>query len=139
MRMKRLIFVLIAFGPFAFSAMADSGTKSIYSCFISMDCNMKTGEISNQKELELEIILDLERNKLILGGKVYALYNKTETNNGFVNMRHYDAIDDQGQRCKIEFITDFSADWVTRNAIIIWYNEIGDIAKWYQSRDPQTR
>lgn len=37
------------------------------------------------------------------------------------------------------FITDPSADWVTRNAIVIWYDEISPVAKWYQSRDPQER
>ena len=36
-------------------------------------------------------------------------------------------------------IIDESADWTTKNAIVIWYNEISKTAKWYQSREPITR
>ena len=105
--------------------------KTLYSCFLSQVSN----QISNNSLIDIYV----DGNKLLLGSKKYSMYNKQESNSGFVKIVHYDAIDGEGQRCKIKFITDPSADWVTRNAIAIWYDEISPVAKWYQSRDPQER
>lgn len=113
--------------------------KTRYSCFLSQDLNLETSAVSNQVTNNSLIDIYVDGNKLELGAKRYSMYNKTETNNGFVKITHYDAIDGDGQRCKIKFIYDSSADWATRNAIVIWYDEISPIAKWYQSRDPETR
>ena len=111
--------------------------KTLYSCFLSQDLNMETNEVSNQVSNNSLIDIYVDGNKLLLGSKIYSMYNKQESNSGFVRIVHYDAIDGEGQRCKIKFVTDPSADWVTRNAIVIWYDEISPIAKWYQSRDPE--
>lgn len=117
-----------------------SYAKSIYSCFLSQDVNMTTFEVSNQITNNSLITITLDGSTLRLGEqKTYSLFNRTVSNNGFTTVIHYDAIDGQNQRCKIKFITDSSADWTTRNAIVIWYNEISQTAKWYQSRDPETR
>lgn len=113
--------------------------KTLYSCFLSQDLNMETNEVSNQVSNNSLIDIYVDGNKLLLGSKKYSMYNRLESNSRFVKIVHYDAIDGEGQRCKIKFITDPSADWVTRNAIVIWYDEITPMAKWYQSRDPQER
>ena len=113
--------------------------KTLYSCFLSQDLNMETNEVSNQVSNNSLIDIYIDGNKLLLGSKKYSMYNRLESNSGFVKIVHYDAIDGEGQRCKIKFITDPSADWVTRNAIVIWYDEITPMAKCYQSRDPQER
>ena len=113
--------------------------RTLYSCFLSQDLNMETNEVSNQISNNSLIDIYVDGNKLLLGSKKYSMYNKKESNSGFVKIVHYDAIDGEGQRCKIKFINDPSADWVTRNAIVIWYDEISPVAKWYQSRDPQER
>jgi hypothetical protein len=117
-----------------------SYAKSIYSCFLSQDVNMNTFEVSNQITNNSLITITLDGSTLRLGEqKTYSLFNRTVSNSGFNTTVRYDAIDGQNQRCKIMFITDSSADWTTRNAIVIWYNEISQTAKWYQSRDPETR
>lgn len=114
--------------------------KTIYSCFLSQDLNMKTSEVSNQVSNNDLITITVEGSTLKLGNsKTYSLFNKTASDKGFVHIVHYDAVDNQNQRCKIKIIQDSSADWVTRNAIVIWYDEISPMAKWYQSRDPQER
>ncbi len=113
--------------------------KTLYSCFLSQDVNMNTSKVSNQIANNSLIDIYVDGNKLLLGNKRYSMYNRQESNSGFHKIVHYDAIDGEGQRCKIKFITDLSADWSTRNAILIWYDEITPIAKWYQSRDPQER
>lgn len=132
--MYRLLFLLA--GVFLSFSM---NAKMLYSCFLSQDLNMDTSEVSNQVSNNSLIDIYVDGNKLLLGNKKYSMYNKQESNSGFVKIVHYDAIDGEGQRCKIKFITDPSADWVTRNAIVIWYDEISPVAKWYQSRDPQER
>ena len=132
--MYRLLFLLA--GVFLSFSM---NAKTLYSCFLSQDLNMDTNEVSNQVSNNSLIDIYVYGNKLLLGSKKYSMYNKQESNSGFVKIVHYDAIDGEGQRCKIKFITDPSADWVTRNAIVIWYDEISPVAKWYQSRDPQER
>lgn len=132
--MYRLLFLLA--GVFLSFSM---NAKTLYSCFLSQDLNMDTNEVSNQVSNNSLIDIYVDGNKLLLGSKKYSMYNKQESNSGFVKIVHYDAIDGEGQRCKIKFITDPSADWVTRNAIVIWYDEISTVAKWYQSRDPQER
>lgn len=113
--------------------------KTLYSCFLSQDLDMDTNEVSNQVSNNSLIDIYVDGNKLLLGSKKYSMYNRQESNSGFVKIVHYDAIDGEGQRCKIKFVTDPSADWVTRNAIVIWYDELSPVAKWYQSRDPQER
>lgn len=132
--MYRLLFLLA--GVFLSFSM---NAKTLYSCFLSQDLNMETNEVSNQVSNNSLIDIYVDGNKLLLGSKRYSMYNKQESNSGFVKIMHYDAIDGEGQRCKIKFINDPSADWVTRNAIVIWYDEISPVAKWYQSRDPQER
>lgn len=132
--MYRLLFLLA--GVFLSFSM---NAKTLYSCFLSQDLNMETNEVSNQVSNNSLIDIYVDGNKLLLGSKRYSMYNKQESNSGFVKIVHYDAIDGEGQRCKIKFINDPSADWVTRNAIVIWYDEISPLAKWYQSRDPQER
>ena len=132
--MYRLLFLLA--GVFLSFSM---NAKTLYSCFLSQDLNMDTNEVSNQVSNNSLIDIYVDGNKLLLGSKKYSMYNKQESNSGFVKIVHYYAIDGEGQRCKIKFITDPSADWVTRNAIVIWYDEISPVAKWYQSRDPQER
>ncbi len=132
--MYRLLFLLA--GVFLSFSM---NAKTLYSCFLSQDLNMETNEVSNQVSNNSLIDIYVDGNKLLLGSKRYSMYNKQEFNSGFVKIVHYDAIDGEGQRCKIKFINDPSADWVTRNAIVIWYDEISPVAKWYQSRDPQER
>lgn len=132
--MYRLLFLLA--GVFLSFSM---NAKTLYSCFLSQDLNMETNEVSNQVSNNSLIDIYVDGNKLLLGSKRYSMYNKPESNSGFVKIVHYDAIDGEGQRCKIKFINDPSADWVTRNAIVIWYDEISPVAKWYQSRDPQER
>ena len=132
--MYRLLFLLA--GVFLSFSM---NAKTLYSCFLSQDLNMDTNEVSNQVSNNSLIDIYVDGTQLLLGSKKYSLYNKQESNSGFVKIVHYDAIDGEGQRCKIKFITDPSADWVTRNAIVIWYDEISPVAKWYQSRDPQER
>ena len=132
--MYRLIsFVFVVLLALSVSA------KTEYSCFLSQDVNLETGEVSNQVTNNSLITIFLDGNKLTLGAKKYTLYNKCESNNGFTTITYYDAIDNSNQRCKIRFIIDESADWTTKNAIIIWYNEISKTAKWYQSREPITR
>lgn len=113
--------------------------KTVYSCFLSQDVNMNTYQVSNQytDNSLAEIIVD--GNKLTLGTKMYSMYNRSESTSGFRTIVKYDAIDNKDQRCKILFITNSSADWTGRNTVVIWYHEISPIAKWYQSRDPQTR
>ena len=113
--------------------------RTLYSCFLSQDLNMETNEVSNQISDNSLIDIYVDGNKLLLGNKKFSMYNRRESNSGFVKIVHYDAIDGEGQRCKIKFLTDPSADWVTRNAIVIWYDEISTVAKWYQTRDPQER
>ena len=132
--MYRLLFLLA--GVFLSFSM---NAKTLYSCFLSQDLNMETNEVSNQVSNNSLIDIYVDGNKLLLGSKRYSMYYKQESNSGFVKIVHYDAIDGEGQRCKIKFINDPSADWVTRNAIVIWYDEISPVAKWYQSRDPQER
>lgn len=132
--MYRLLFLLA--GVFLSFSM---NAKTLYSCFLSQDLNMETNEVSNQVSNNSLIDIYVDGNKLLLGSKRYSMYNKQESNSGFVKIVHYDAIDGEGQRCKIKFINDPSADWVTRNAIVIWYDEISPVAKWNQSRDPQER
>ena len=132
--MYRLLFLLA--GVFLSFSM---NAKTLYSCFLSQDLNMETNEVSNQVSNNSLIDIYVDGNKLLLGSKRYSMQNKQESNSGFVKIVHYDAIDGEGQRCKIKFINDPSADWVTRNAIVIWYDEISPVAKWYQSRDPQER
>lgn len=132
--MYRLIsFVFVVLLALSVSA------KTEYSCFLSQDVNLETGEVSNQVTNNSLITIFLDGNKLTLGAKKYTLYNKCESNNGFTTITYYDAIDNSNQRCKIRFIIDESADWTTKNAIVIWYNEISKTAKWYQSREPITR
>lgn len=114
-------------------------SRTLYSCFLSQDYNFETGEVTNQITNNSLIDIYLDGNKLYVASKVFSMYNLRETNNGFINVKHYDAIDGQNQRCQIKFVTDSSGDWATRNAIIIWYNEISTTAKWYQSRDPQIK
>lgn len=135
--MKRLILLVALCVNFMVGFSIDA--KTLYSCFLSQDLNMNTNEVSNQVSNNSLIDIYVDGNKLLLGSKKYSMYNKQESNSGFVKIVHYDAIDGEGQRCKIKFITDPSADWVTRNAIVIWYDEISPVAKWYQSRDPQER
>lgn len=113
--------------------------KTLYSCILSQDVNMETGEVTNQISNNSLVDIYVEGNKLLLGYKKYSMYNRQETHSGFIKRTHYDAIDGEGQRCKIIFISDSSADWFARNAIVIWYDEIFPVAKWYQSRDPQER
>lgn len=113
--------------------------KTEYSCFLSQDVNIETGEVSNQITNNTLVTIYIDGNKLTLGSKKYSLYNKTESNNGFTTITYYDAIDNANQRCKIRIIVNESADWTTKNAIVIWYNEISKTAKWYQSREPITR
>lgn len=113
--------------------------KTLYSCFLSQDLNMETSEVSNQVSNNSLLDIYVDGNKLLIGNKKFSMYNRQISNSGFVKIVHYDAIDGEGQRCKIKFITDSSADWATRNAIVIWYDEITPVAKWYQSRDPQER
>lgn len=132
--MNRFFFLLV--GVLLSLSM---NAKTLYSCFLSQDLNMNTQEVSNQVSNNSLIDIYVDGNKLLLGTKKYSMYNRQESNSGFVKIVHYDAIDGDGQRCKIKFITDSAADWVTRNAIVIWYDEISPIAKWYQSRDPQER
>ena len=116
--MYRLIsFVFVVLLALSVSA------KTEYSCFLSQDVNLETGEVSNQVTNNSLITIFLDGNKLTLGAKKYTLYNKCESNNGFTTITYYDAIDNSNQRCKIRFIIDESADWTTKNAIIIWYNE----------------
>ncbi len=124
---------------FAIFSVGIAHGRTLYSCFLSQDVNMNTTEVSNQVSNNSLIDIYKDGNKLLLGNKRFSMYNRQETNSGFINIVHYDAIDGEGQRCKIKFITDASADWVTRNAIVIWYDEISPVAKWYQSRDPQER
>jgi len=135
--MKRLILFVALCVNFMVGFSIDA--KTLYSCFLSQDLNMNTNEVSNQVSNNSLIDIYVDGNKLLLGSKRYSMYNRQESNSGFVKIVHYDAIDGEGQRCKIKFITDPSADWVTRNAIVIWYDEISPVAKWYQSRDPQER
>lgn len=125
-----IIFMLLSITSFG---------KTYYSCFLSQDYNMETGQVSNQISNNSLADIYVDGNKLTLGNKRFSMYNKEESNSGFVKITHYDAIDGEGQRCKIKIIYDSSADWVTRNAIVIWYNEVSPVAKWYQSRDPQER
>lgn len=133
--MKQITIILLLL----ITSFVSAEAKTLYSCFLSQDYNMETGAVSNQVTNNSLIDIYLDGNKLLLGNKTYSLYNAKESNNGFVSIIHYDAIDGQNQRCKIKFITDSSADWATRNAIVIWYDEISPIAKWYQSRDPQNK
>lgn len=133
--MRKFILVLVV----VMYCISIAQAKTLYSCFLSQDLNMNTNEVSNQVSNNSLIDIYVEGNKLLLGNKRFSMYNRQESNSGFVKIVHYDAIDDEGQRCKIKFVTDPSADWVTRNAIVIWYDEISPIAKWYQSRDPQER
>lgn len=135
--MKRLILLVALCVNFMVGFSIDA--KTLYSCFLSQDLNMNTNEVSNQVSNNSLIDIYVDGNKLLLGSKRYSMYNRQESNSGFVKIVHYDAIDGEGQRCKIKFITDPSADWVTINAIVIWYDEISPVAKWYQSRDPQER
>lgn len=135
--MKRLILLVALCVNFMVGFSIDA--KTLYSCFLSQDLNMNTNEVSNQVSNNSLIDIYVDGNKLLLDSKRYSMYNRQESNSGFVKIVHYDAIDGEGQRCKIKFITDPSADWVTRNAIVIWYDEISPVAKWYQSRDPQER
>ena len=132
--MYRLLFFIAAV-----CLSLSMNARTLYSCFLSQDLNMETNEVSNQISNNSLIDIYVDGNKLLLGSKKYSMYNKQESNSGFVKIVYYDAIDGEGQRCKIKFITDPSADWVTRNAIAIWYDEISPVAKWYQSRDPQER
>lgn len=136
--MNRLICLIVGV-VISLSISVSMSAKTLYSCFLSQDFNMDTSEVSNQVSNNSLIDIYVDGNKLLLGSKTYSMYNPRESNSGFVKIVHYDAIDGEGQRCKIKFITDPSADWVTRNAIVIWYYEISPIAKWYQSRDPQKR
>ena len=124
---------LLAASVFAFSLSA----RTLYSCFLSQDLNMKTGQVTNQITNNSLLDIYVEGNKLLLGNKKFSMYNRQTSYSGFVEVINYDAIDNNGQRCKIKFITDSSADWAKKNAILIWYNEISQIAKWYQSREPQ--
>ncbi len=135
--MKRLVLIVVL--CISFIGSTTMNAKTLYSCFLSQDLNMDTNEVSNQVSNNSLIDIYVDGNKLLLGSKKYSMYNRQESNSGFVKIVHYDAIDGEGQRCKIKFITDPSADWVTRNAIVIWYDEISPMAKWYQSRDPQER
>jgi len=132
---KRILLVLSIF----ILSLCDTQAKTLYSCFLSQDYNMETGDVSNQVSDNSLCKIYIESNKLYLGSKTYSMYNKAVSNSGFITITHYDAIDGEGQRCKIKLIHDSSADWVTRNTIIIWYDEISPIAKWYQSRDPIQR
>lgn len=132
--MTRLLFLI----TLAAISLSVSG-KTLYSCFLSQDLNMDTNEVSNQVTNNSLVDIYVDGNKLLLGSKRYSMYNRQESNSGFVKIVHYDAIDGEGQRCKIKFVTNSSADWATRNAIVIWYDEVTPIAKWYQSRDPQER
>lgn len=133
--MKTKVIIFCVFLTFAIQSFS----KTLYSCFLSQDYNMETGRVSNQISNNSLCDIFVDGNKLMLGSKSYTMYNKSESNSGFIKITHYDAIDKEGQRCKIKFIYDSSADWATRNAIIIWYDEISPVAKWYQSRDPQER
>lgn len=134
--MKKFIISLL----FLFGMVLATQAKTVYSCFLSQDLDMETSEVSNQVSSNDLITITIEGSTLKLGnGKTYSLFNRTTSDKGFVHIVHFDAIDNQNQRCKIKIITDGSADWVTRNAIVIWYNEITSVAKWYQSRDPQER
>lgn len=134
-RMKRFIILIFIVGVCALSIHC----RTHYSCFLSLDYNFDTGEISNQITNNSLADIYIDGNKLTLGSKRYSMYNERESNDGFIKVKHYDAIDAEGQRCKIKIIYDASADWTTRNAIVIWYDEISPIGKWYQSRDPETR
>ena len=132
--MQKLFFIL----ALSILSIGMSNAKSLYSCFLSQDVDMETFEVSNQITNNSLIDITLDGNTLRLGNqKTYSLFNRQVSNNGFVQTVHYDAIDGQNQRYKIKFITDSSADWATRNIIMIWYNEITSKAKWYFSRDPQ--
>lgn len=134
--MKKLLFIL----ALSILSIGMCNAKSLYSCFLSQDVDMETFEVSNQITNNSLIDITLDGNTLRLGNqKTYSLFNRQVSNNGFVQTVHYDAIDGQNQRCKIKFITDSSADWATRNIIMIWYNELSSKAKWYFSRDPQER
>lgn len=113
--------------------------RTEYSCFFSQDFNVKTGDVTNQVANNSLITIYLDGNKLILGDKRYSLYNKRMSYDGFVTTTHYDAIDNANQRCKVKFMVDSSADWATKNVIMIWYDEISDTAKMYFSREPVTR
>lgn len=130
----KLKFLLLAI---SILSVINVWSRTKYSCFLSQDLNMETSEVSNQITDNSLIDIYVDGNKLELGNKRYSMYNKSESNNGFLKITHYDAIDGEGQRCKIKFIYDASADWGTRNAIVIWYDEISSVAKWYQSRDPK--
>lgn len=131
---KRYILVIL-FVSYAFTMLC----RTHYSCFLSQDYNMHTGEVFNQVTNNTLADIYIDDNKMTLGSKRFSMYNKQESNSGFIKIQHFDAIDGEGQRCKIKIIEDPSADWTTRNAIVIWYDEISPIAKWYQSRDPETR
>lgn len=133
--MKNKFLVLLATLAFAICANA----KTTHSCFLSMDYDMETGKCWNQITDNSLIDIVMDGNKLHVGDRTYSMYNRRESNSGFMTIVHYDAIDNQNQRCKIKFTNDSSADWTTKYAIIIWYDEISNTAKWYQSREPQTR
>lgn len=125
---------------FAIMSIGTTCGKTIYSCFLSQDMDMEKFEVSNQISENNLIDIILDGSTLKLGNqKVYSLFNRKVTNDGFIQVIHYDAVDGQNQRCEIKFITDSSADWATRNSILIWYKELSSKAKWYQSRDPQER
>lgn len=126
----------IVIGTILFATI-NAYAKTRYSCFMSQDINIESGEVSHQIANNSLCDIYIDGNKLYLGSKTYSMYNKTESNDGFVKIIHYDAVDGEMQRCKVKIVCDSSADWVTRNAIVIWYDEISPIAKWYQSRDPQ--
>lgn len=58
--------------------------KTLYSCFLSQDLNMETNEVSNQVSNNSLIDIYVDGNKLLLGSKRYSMYNKQESNSGFV-------------------------------------------------------
>ena len=86
--MYRLLFLLA--GVFLSFSM---NAKTLYSCFLSQDLNMETNEVSNQVSNNSLIDIYVDGNKLLLGSKRYSMYNKQESNSGFVKIVHYDAID----------------------------------------------
>ena len=134
-----LLIIVLAFGVILHSYANNDGaplTKKVkYEIFASMTMNIKTNETTPITKEKLSSYL--ENNTFILNkDRQYRLYNRKEYTEEMSDITRYDVIDNKGQRGVILFTTTASADWSTKNKIVISYED-SDIMYIYLSYDPQ--
>ncbi len=114
--MKRTLLLVVIIGLVSIRAIAQEETI-VYDVFASATSQY------NYENLKQDFIkVKMKGNCFYWGDRnAYSVYNKKVTHDGFKATTVYDFVDKYGQRGRLFYCFDESADWSTRNLFMISY------------------